>query len=82
MNELNNCVQTTCDGNMARKLRGCKRVVIVVQRGLLPVDGLVKLDVQVDVLLELEELVHNLVLVEQHLLLYQGRASYFLSLKH
>ena len=32
MNELNNCVQTTCDGNMARKLRGCKRVVIVVQR--------------------------------------------------
>ena len=63
MNELNNCVQTTCDGNMARKLRGCKRVVIVVQRGLLPVDGLVHLDV----LLELEELVLNLVLVEQHL---------------
>ena len=63
MNELNNCVQTTCDGNMARKLRGCKRVVIVVQRGLLPVVGLVDLDV----LLELEELVFNLVLVEQHM---------------
>ena len=39
----------TCGENMARLRRGGKRVVIVVQRGLLLVDGLLEVDlVQVE----------------------------------
>ena len=34
----------TCGENMARLRRGGKRVVIVVQRGLLLVDGLLEVD--------------------------------------